>query len=320
VARVHDLLEQVARQRTAAVMGIVNVTPDSFYDGGRYEAVDAARERVVRLLAEGADILDIGGESSKPGAPRVAADQQIARIAGALEQARALGALISIDTASPAVASYALEHGAHVINDVTCLSDPELSNVVARHDAVLIVSHARAHQSVMPGFSEWPDADYSDVALEVRRELRAARERAVARGVRPEHVWFDPGLGFSKNARHSIELLARVAELGIDGTPLVVGAGRKSFIKSLDGSGPADRLGGTVAASVWASRQGAHVVRVHDVAAVRQALLVEAALSEAALSEAARVSASEASAPGASNGPGLQPTPRVAPGGEASPP
>ena len=279
MARVHDLLEQAARQRTAALMGIVNVTPDSFFDGGRYETPEAARERVGRLLAEGADILDIGGESSKPGAPRVSAEQQIARIGSALACAVAQGALISVDTASPAVASFALEHGAHVVNDVTCLSDPGLAAVVAQHDAYLIVSHARAHQSEMRDFSDWPDDAYSDIAGEVRRELELARERAVARGVRRERVWFDPGLGFSKNARHSLELLSRLAELAADGTPLVVGTGRKSFIKKLDGSGPADRLGGTIAASVWAARRGAQIVRVHDVAAVRQALLVEAALA-----------------------------------------
>ncbi len=260
-------------------MGIVNVTPDSFYDGGRYESTDAAREHVGRLLAEGADILDIGGESSKPGAPRVDAPTQIERIRTALACAVERGALISVDTASPAVADFALQHGASIINDVTCLSDPELATVVARYGATLIVSHARAHQSEMTGFSEWPDDAYADVVGDVRRELGAARALAVSRGVAHAQVWFDPGIGFSKNARHSIELLARVAELGAGGTPLVVGAGRKSFIRALDGSAAADRLGGTIAASVWASRRGAHVLRVHDVAAVRQALLVEAALA-----------------------------------------
>lgn len=274
-------------------MGIVNVTPDSFYDGGRYESPEAARERVGRLLAEGADILDIGGESSKPGAPRVAAETQIERIRTALAAAVQQGALISVDTASPAVAEYALQHGASIVNDVTCLAEPELASVVGRHDATLIVSHARAHQSEMRGFSEWPDDAYADVAREVRQELEAARSLAVARGVAPERVWFDPGLGFSKNARHSIELLARVAELGAAGAPLVVGAGRKSFIRALDGSAAADRLGGTVAASVWAARHGARVLRVHDVAAVRQALLVEAALTGAA--RAAPFSSSSAS-------------------------
>jgi dihydropteroate synthase len=187
------------------------------------------------------------------------------------------------------VAQFALGDGAHIINDVTCLSDPELASIVARHEAYLLLSHARGHQSQMSGFSEWPDDAYADIAAEVRAELERARGLAVSRGVRRERVWFDPGLGFSKNARHSLELLRRVGELGRDGTPLCVGTGRKSFIGKLmqeraprpnAAYGPADRLGGTIAASLWASRHGAQIVRVHDVAEVRQALLVEAALTE----------------------------------------
>ena len=281
VARVHNLLERVARQRTAALMGIVNVTPNSFYDGGRYETPEAGRQRVVQLLADGADILDIGGESSKPGAPAVPAEQQLQRIGSALAEALSHDAIVSIDTASASVAHETLERGAHIINDVTCLRDPELASAVARHDAYLILSHARCHQSQMAGFSEWPDDAYEDVVLEVRGDLRAAREVAVGRGVRPERVWFDPGLGFSKNARQSIELLSRISTLTGDATPLVVGTSRKSFINALHPSAPEDRLGGTIAASLWASRAGAHVLRVHDVAVVRQALLVDTALYEA---------------------------------------
>lgn len=260
-------------------MGIVNVTPDSFFDGGRYATPEAGRDRVVRLLTEGADVLDIGGESSKPGAPAVDPREQLARLVPALECAVSNGAIVSIDTASPEVADAALARGAHIINDVTCLGDPRLAEVVARHEAFLILSHARGHQSGMRGFSEWPDDAYADVAREVREELAAAREAAVARGVRRERVWFDPGLGFSKNARHTFEVLARIGELCADGAPVVVGPGRKSFIASLDQSAPGDRLGGTIAASLWASRQGARLLRVHDVAAVRQALAVEAALA-----------------------------------------
>jgi dihydropteroate synthase len=263
-------------------MGIVNVTPDSFYDGGRYEAPEAGRQRVVQLLAEGADILDIGGESSKPGAPRVAAEQQLERIGAALAEALAQGAIVSIDTASPRVAEAVLERGAHIINDVTCLGDPELASVVAQHDGYLILSHARAHQSQMAGFSEWPDAAYGDVSADVQRELVLAREQAVARGVAPDRVWFDPGIGFSKNARHSIELLARAAELVALGAVVVVGASRKSFIRTLHESAAEDRLGGSIAAALWAARAGAQVLRVHDVAAHRQALAVEARLAAAA--------------------------------------
>jgi dihydropteroate synthase len=259
-------------------MGIVNVTPNSFFDGGRYTTPEAARERVVRSLAEGADVLDIGGESSKPGAPAVPAREQLERIGDVLAFALSRGAIVSVDTASPEVADAALDRGAHIINDVTCLATPELADAVARHDGYLLLSHARGHQSLMPGFSEWPDAAYADVVREVRAELDAAREHAAHRGVRHERVWFDPGLGFSKNARHSLELLAQLSALAADGTVVVAGTGRKSFISAVDDSAPADRLGGTVAASLWASRQGAALVRVHDVSVVRQALAIEAAL------------------------------------------
>jgi dihydropteroate synthase len=305
---VHDLLQRVARQQSAALMGIVNVTPDSFFDGGRHETLDSVRQRVERSLADGADILDIGGESSKPGAPRVPASVQIERIALGLAAARSHDVLVSIDTADPDVARFALGNGAHIINDVTCLSAPELASVVARSEAYLLLSHARGHQSQISGFSERPDAANADIAAEVRAQLERARELAVARGVRRERVWFDPGLGFSKNARHSLELLRRVGELGRDGTPICVGTGRKSFIGKLmqeraprpksaetagtpagelpPAYGPADRLGGTIAASLWASRHGAQIVRVHDVAEVRQALLVDAVLREAVLGDA----------------------------------
>jgi dihydropteroate synthase len=288
---VHSLLERVARQRTTLLMGIVNVTPNSFYDGGRYEAPEAGRQRVVHLLDEGADILDIGGESSKPGAPRVPPAQQLERIGAALGEALAHDAVVSIDTANPEVAAAALERGAHIINDVTCLSDPELASAVARHDAYLLLSHARAHQSEMAGFSEWPDDDYRDVVREVLCDLDAARARAVDRGVQPDRVWFDPGLGFSKNARQSLELLARTRELVASNVVLVVGASRKSFIKAVHESPPEERLGGSLAASLWAARAGAQVLRVHDVAAMRQALLVEAALRDAARPDSGRAGA-----------------------------
>jgi dihydropteroate synthase len=297
VARVHSLLERVARQRTTLLMGIVNVTPNSFYDGGRYEAPEAGRQRIVQLLAEGADILDIGGESSKPGAPRVPTEEQLERIAPALAEALARDAVVSVDTADPIVAGAVLERGAHIINDVTCLSDPNLASAVARHDAYLLLSHARAHQSEMAGFSEWPDDAYGDVVADVGRDLEAARLRAVERGVRADRVWFDPGLGFSKNARQSIELLARVGELVALGAVVVVGASRKSFIRTLHESPPEERLGGSIAAALWGARAGAQVARVHDVAASRQALLVEAALAASNLATEGGPRALEARAP-----------------------
>ena len=287
-------------------MGIVNVTPNSFYDGGRYEAPEAGRQRVVQLLAEGADIVDIGGESSKPGAPRVSPEQQLERIGVALAEALAHAAVVSIDTASPRVAEVALERGAHIINDVTCLGDPELARVVARHDAYLILSHARAHQSEMAGFSEWPDSAYGDVVADVRRDLESAREQAVARGVAPDRVWFDPGIGFSKNARQSVELLARVNELVALGAVVVVGASRKSFIRTLHDSPPEERLGGSIAAALWAARAGVQILRVHDVAAHRQALAIERALAGGdAPAEADVLGSVTASTPSATRAAGL---------------
>ena len=257
-------------------MGVVNVTPDSFFDGGRYVAASDAAARVDAVVDAGATIVDVGGESTRPGAEPVLAQTQIARIGPAIQRAAERGAIASVDTTSAEVAEFALQRGARIVNDVSCLADPALADVAATHGAALIVMHSRGPMSRMPGFSEWPEDGYTDVVGEVRRELEAARARAIARGVRPEHVWVDPGLGFSKSARHSFELLRRLGELRTPGTAIVmvVGPGRKSFIASVDPSSPEDRLGGTIAASVIAAERGAQVLRVHDVREVRQALAV----------------------------------------------
>jgi len=270
-------IESVATLQGAAIMGVVNTTPDSFFDGGRYADRVSAEARVDAVLDAGAAVVDIGGESSRPGAPLVPPLEQIARIAPALARAVLRGALVSIDTTSPEVAHFALERGARIVNDVSCLGNEELGRVAARFDAALVLTHARGPMSRMSGFSEWPDADYGDVVVDVRREWEAARDRAVALGVRPEHVWMDPGLGFSKNARHSLELLGRLDELAPVSPVLVVGPGRKSFISAVDPSSPAERLGGTVAACLIAAERGARLLRVHDVREVRQALAVSRA-------------------------------------------
>jgi dihydropteroate synthase len=255
-------------------MGVVNVTPDSFFDGGITLDSGAATARVDALLAAGATLLDIGGESTRPGAEPVPPAEQIARIAPALAHAIERGALVSIDTTSPEVADFALRRGARIVNDVSCLHDAELGAVVARHGATIILMHSRGSMAEMPGFSQWPDEGYGDVVAEVRSELEAARGRAMAQGVPREHVWIDPGFGFSKNARHSFELLRRLGELRGIGAILVVGPGRKSFIAAVDPSPPAERLGGTIAACLVAVERGAQVLRVHDVRDVRQALAV----------------------------------------------
>ncbi len=253
-------------------MGVLNVTPDSFFDGGRYVEAEAARQRVDRLLAEGAVIVDIGAESSRPGAVAVPAALQIDRLSAGLKYAVSRGAIVSIDTTSPEVADHALRLGARMLNDVSCLADAELAGVAARHGATLVLMHARGPIGGMQGFSAYPDAGYTDVVSEVRSEWRAARDRATARGLAPSDVWFDPGIGFAKNARQSFELLGRLRELTDEGVPVVVGPSRKSFIAAVDGAKADERIGGTIAACLLAAERGARVLRVHDVMAVGQAL------------------------------------------------
>lgn len=260
-------------------MGVVNTTPDSFYDGGRYAADDAARARVDELIQANTTILDIGAESSRPGSAPVPAAEQIARMKTALEYAVARGALVSVDTTDPEVADYALRTGARIVNDVSCLANDDLATVAARHSAVLILMHSRGPMQKMAGFSQWPDDGYGDVVRDVFAEWAAARDRAVRKGLEHEAVWMDPGLGFAKNARHSLELLSRLSELRGRARFLVVGPGRKSFIASVDPSSPAERLGGTVAACLAAVERGAEILRIHDVRDVSQALLIRRAVT-----------------------------------------
>jgi dihydropteroate synthase len=261
------------------LMGVLNVTPDSFSDGGNYTEADSCRLQIDRLLAEGADVLDIGGESTRPGAHAVPADEQIARVREAVRYAVAQGAIVSIDTTLPAVAEVALGLGATIVNDVSCLADVELARVVARHGhADLIVMHSRGSMTTMPGFSQQPSTSYTDVVSEVARELGAARARALAVGVPEAALYADPGLGFHKSAEHSYTLLRRLRDLSSLG-PLVVGASRKSFLNRDVATPPADRLGGTIAACLVARQLGAAVLRVHDIAAVRQAFAVTDALT-----------------------------------------
>jgi dihydropteroate synthase len=269
-------------------MGVINATPDSFYEGGRSASTDASLQRLQQLAAVGAEIVDIGGESSRPGAAAVPDAEQIARVEPAVAHAVARGDLIvSVDTTSPAVAERMLEMGAVLVNDVSCLADTDLARVVAKRGAGLVLMHTRGSLGSMTGFSEYPDDAYADVVADVRREWCAARDRAVAAGVRREHVWFDPGIGFGKNARQSFELLRRLGELRDLEVPMVVGVSRKSFIRAVDDVGPEDRLGGTIAACLWCAAQGARVLRVHDVRAVKQALSVTRQLSPPPRAEAA---------------------------------
>jgi len=254
-------------------MGVCNVTPDSFSDGGLHFAPAAARARVDVLVAEGADIVDIGAESTRPGALPVPADEQLARMLDVVRYA-ATKAVVSVDTTLPAVAAACLDAGAVAINDVSCLADPALADVAAAHRAALIVMHSRGSQALMHGFSEYPESGYGDVVHDVVAEWKAAAGRAMDHGVMQSELVMDPGLGFSKNARQSAELLRRTRELVHQtGVPVLIGASRKSFLTLVDHDAKPDgRLGASIAAGMHAAAGGASLLRVHDVRVARQAI------------------------------------------------
>jgi dihydropteroate synthase len=285
VGPVSTRIEDLRRERGALLMGVLNVTPDSFFDGGRFDEASSAARRIDQLVREGADLIDIGAESTRPGAASVPASEQIARLEPALRHALGTGTLVSVDTASAEVARHALGLGAHLINDVSCLADSDLARACAEHQAPLIIMHARGPAASMAGFSVYPDSGYADVVEEVRGEWRSAKERSVAAGMQASEVYFDPGLGFAKNARQSFALLAGLARFQSEGI-VVVGPSRKSFLASLDGAPPSERLGGSVAAAMLAAARGAHIIRVHDVREVRQALGVAAVVERESSSRA----------------------------------
>ena len=259
------------------VMGIVNVTPDSFSDGGRYFAPEAALAHARQLLAEGADVLDLGAESTRPGSLPVPADEQWRRLVPVLETlARETDACLSVDTASASVAERALDGGAHVVNDVTALRDPAMSSVVARSGAGLVLMHMRGTPAAMQR-----DPRYRDAAREVAAELSAGLAAASAAGIPHERIALDPGVGFGKAIEHSLQLLARIESLVALGRPVMVGVSRKSFIGRLLDEPVDRRLEGSLAAAAISVFLGARVVRTHDVAATVRAVKVAAALRSA---------------------------------------
>jgi dihydropteroate synthase len=261
------------------VMGVVNATPDSFSDGGRFLSLDAAVAQALRCAEEGADLVDLGGESTRPGAPPVPAEEEIRRVVPVIERLRARGFLlpISVDTSKGAVARAALAAGADLVNDVTGLSDPALAEAVAEAGAPVVLMHMRGTPADMQS-----RAVYRDVVREVAAELEDALSRAGAAGIPRERTVLDPGVGFAKTAEQSVELLARVGELRSLGRPLLVGPSRKSFIGRITGAAVGDRLPGTLAAVTACVLAGVELVRVHDVAPAVQAARVAAALREAA--------------------------------------
>jgi len=267
------------------VMGIVNATPDSFSDGGLFLDAGAAIAQALRLADEGADLVDVGGESTRPGAAPVPDDEELGRVVPVIAalRARAFPLPISIDTRKAAVARAALDAGADLVNDVSGLADPSLARVVAEAGAPIVLMHSRGTPEDMQR-----RAVYGDVVQEVAAELEQALGRAAAAGIPRERTILDPGLGFAKTAEHNLVLLARLGELRALGRPILVGPSRKSFIGRIAGSAaPGDRLPGTLAAVTAAVVAGAELVRVHDVAAARQAALVAAAIRDAARASSA---------------------------------
>ncbi|HXV04626.1 MAG TPA: dihydropteroate synthase [Solirubrobacterales bacterium] len=256
------------------LMGVVNVTPDSFSDGGMYLDPAAAIAHGEELVRDGADLLDVGGESTRPGAEAVSAEEELRRVVPVIEGLAGGSAVISIDTSKAAVAEAALGAGAEIVNDVTALrGDPEIGALCAERGAGLVLMHMQGDPRTM---QEHPT--YDDVVEDVKAFLAERLEAAVAAGVDEERVWLDPGIGFGKTLEHNLELLRRLGELRELGRPLVIGASRKSFIGKIDGSPVGERLGGTIAASLLAAAEGADVLRVHDVAEMAQALRLAQAI------------------------------------------
>ena len=260
-------------------MGVVNVTPDSFSDGGLWFEPEDAVEHGLRLLAEGADILDVGGESTRPGARRVPVAEEMARVLPVVERFVAEGAVVSVDTTRAVVAEAAVARGAHIVNDVSGgLADPAMHATVARLGVVYVAMHWRGPSDVMDSLAE-----YDDVVTDVRRELAERVEQLRAAGVREEQIVLDPGLGFAKPGADNWPLLARLGELVADGFPVLVGASRKRFLGHLlagpDGAPapPLARDGATHAVTALAALAGAWCVRVHDVAGSADAVRVAAA-------------------------------------------
>jgi dihydropteroate synthase len=258
------------------IMGVVNVTPDSFSDGGQYLESGPAIEHGLALVAEGAAIVDVGGESTRPGASPVAVDEELRRVLGVIEGLAVAGAglQISIDTSKAAVAQAAIGAGASLVNDVTAFrADPEMAGLVASHGCDCCLMHMLGEPRTMQ-----QDPHYDDVVDEVKAFLEERMAFAVGEGVAEERILLDPGIGFGKTVEHNLELLRRLEELVALGRPVVIGTSRKWFLGKLTGrEDPGDRVAATVATNVLAYERGARVFRVHDVAPVHDALLVTAA-------------------------------------------
>jgi dihydropteroate synthase len=271
VSKRHPVLHPLLARPCPAVMGVLNVTPDSFSDGGQFLDPDLALAQARRMIAEGADILDVGAESTRPyGSTPVSADDELARLQPVLVQLVALGIPVSIDTMKARVAEWALGQGAAIVNDVWGLQrDPDMARVVAAHAAPVIVMHNR---------------DSADPAIDIMADFAAffsrSLEIAANAGIPAAHMVLDPGIGFGKTPEQSMTALARLDELQQFGCPILVGASRKRFISTVMPSEPQQRLGGSLAAHLIAAQGGAQIIRAHDVAETVQALRIRAAIED----------------------------------------
>jgi dihydropteroate synthase len=255
------------------VMGVVNVTPDSFYDGGRHADPQLAIAHARRLASEGADLLDVGGESSRPGAAPVTAEDELARILPVLDGVADLRVPVSVDTTKPEVMRAALAHGAAMINDITALAAPGALELAAASDAGVCLMHMQGSPRTMQA-----DPVYADVTAEVRDFLAARAAACVQAGVARDRIVVDPGFGFGKTVGHNLTLLTRLGEIAALGFAVLAGWSRKSSLGRITGRPAEERLAASLAAALIAVQRGARIVRVHDVAATRDALAVLAAV------------------------------------------
>jgi len=270
-----DMKGAIRERGWPLVMGIVNVTPDSFSDGGRYNATDTAIDHALKLVRDGADILDIGGESTRPGAYPVDDADEIARVIPVIRGVRRHSEVtISIDTMKPAIARAAVEAGAGIWNDVNALQAPGALKTAAELGCGVILMHMQGEPQTMQ-----VSPAYDDVVSEVSAWLLARAEAAMTAGTNQQNIWLDPGIGFGKMLQHNLELLRSISKLPND-FPVVIGASRKRLIGDLDDDAPADaRLGGSLTIALHAAQQNAMIVRVHDVQETVQALKVQAAIA-----------------------------------------
>jgi dihydropteroate synthase len=268
----HPLLRALLSKPYPAVMGVLNVTPDSFSDGGQFLAPDRALAQARTMIAGGADIIDVGAESTRPygGSQPISLEEELKRLRPILTELVSLGVPVSIDSMKPAVVAFALEAGVAIANDVWGLQgDPDMARLLAARNVPVIVMHNR---------------DRVDPALDIIKDIAAfftrSIEIATRAGISPGNIVLDPGIGFGKTAEQSMTALARLGELAVFGLPLLVGASRKSFINAVTPSEPHQRLGGSIAAHVLAAKGGARIIRTHDVPETTQALRVAAAVEE----------------------------------------